>query len=138
MGIFLLINILGIAYLQDEMRDMAGAFNWFTLFILALGTYRLTDIIVYEKVSEPFRMLFMKEVVHGDKKEIRPYITGFRGFLAILLNCNSCTGVWVAMLTVYAFILFPYPTLIVMVIMTLTGFERIFSKIYNCLERNEK
>lgn len=123
--------------LADSRLDIAiASLNWMTLLILALGVYRLTDIIVYEKVCEPFRMLF-KDRVKGDHgiKTRRDATTGLKGFLASLINCNSCMGVWVAAGVVHFFIFMPRAAFIIMVIIALTGFERFFSKLYNFLER---
>ncbi len=104
--------------------------------IMALGIYRLTDVITQESVTEIFRAPFMdKKTMHDgtEKWEMSDY--GFRGFLGTLLSCNACMGVWVSMIVIYFFLFAPNPTLIFMVIMTLTSFERFLSKIYNFLEK---
>jgi hypothetical protein len=41
----------------------------------------------------------------------------------------------VALAAVYFFIWFPRPTFVVLVIFSLTGLERFFSKVYNFLEK---
>ncbi len=139
---FAAVNIIAIYYaattnpivgLSDTRLDFAiSNLDWLTMLILALGIYRLTDIIVFEKVCEPFRLLFTE---HGPDNGRRMATKGLKGFLAQLFGCNSCTGVWVAMTVVYLFVFLPQPTFIFMVIIALTGFERFFSKIYNFLER---
>lgn len=139
---FAAINLLAIYYaatthpidgLSDTRLDFAiSNLDWLTMLVLALGIYRLTDIVVFEKVCEPFRMLFTDM---GPDNSRRASTKGLKGFLAQLFGCNSCTGVWMAMAVVYLFVFFPQPTFIFMVIIALTGFERFFSKIYNFLER---
>lgn len=124
--VFLALNIFLISFASDYVNiyQVISGLNWLILFILGLGVYRLTDVICYEDITKPFRDLFTTQRERG-----------FTAFMQTMINCNACTGVWVAMIVFYGFLLFPIPTFIFMAIMTLTGLERFFSKIYNFLER---
>jgi hypothetical protein len=121
-------NVLALYYLHDTVYAFAGSVSWITLFILGLGAYRLTDIILYEKVTEPVRGIFMHE--EKSKK-----LSSFQKFVNQLFSCNSCFGVWISTVTVYAYIAFPHETFVIMLILCLTGLERLFSKVVNKLEK---
>jgi hypothetical protein len=121
--VFIAINELIWAYHPDALRGALSGLGWSEIFILAMGAWRLTDIITHEGVTE-----FIREPFEGHEE-------GFRGFFGILVSCNSCMGVWVGMLAFYSYVLWPAPTLAFMVVMSLTFFERFFSKIYNVLEK---
>lgn len=124
--VFALINLLIWHYQKIEISAVLLGMDWMTLFILALGIWRLTDIVTHEHVTDVVRAPF----------EGAEY--GFRGFLGTLVSCNACMGVWVSMIVFYCYLFFQAPTMAFMFIMTLTGFERFFSKIYNVLEGHEK
>ncbi len=134
---FILINIAGLYYFRNELDDALLSLGWMTLLVLGLGTYRLTDIIVYEKVTQPIRLLFVGKALLEDGKEVHVSKRGLQAFFHQLFSCNSCMGVWVATLVVYLYVLFPAPTFVVMVIFALTALERLFSKAYSYLEKRE-
>lgn len=91
----------------------------------------MTDIILFEKVTEPVRDIFV-----SDEKTSKQ--TALQKFSTQLFTCNSCFGVWVATVVVYFYILFPTQTLIIMLIMSLTGLERFLSQACNMMEKNSK
>ncbi|MES2623565.1 MAG: DUF1360 domain-containing protein [Patescibacteria group bacterium] len=125
---YIILNALGLYYANPYFHINATNISWITLFILGLGVYRLTDIILYEKVTEPVRNIFIHEE-HAKGQ------SSFQKFINQLFSCNSCFGVWIATLTVYAYLFFPIATFIIMLIMALTGLERLFSKVVNKLEK---
>lgn len=133
--VFLTINFLILRNFGNDIYTSISDLSWFHLLIIALGIYRLTDIITYENVTEFIRAPFMDKKVVDNKEvwEISGY--GFRGFWGTLMSCNACMGVWVSMIVVYLYLFLPTPTFIFLFIMSLTGFERFFSKFYNFLEK---
>jgi hypothetical protein len=133
--VFLLINAVILTKVNINLQAMFASLQWTTIILLALGVYRLTDIITQESVTEFIRAPFMDRTVDGNKETWEISEHGIRGFFGILFSCNACMGVWVSMIVFYFFVFFPAETLVFMVIMALTGFERFFSKIYNFLEK---
>lgn len=128
---YTIANGFGLYYLQDRLVPTIESVSWMTLFILGLGIYRMTDIILFEKVTEPVRDIFV-----SDEKTSKQ--TALQKFSTQLFTCNSCFGVWVATVVVYFYILFPTQTLIIMLIMSLTGLERFLSQACNMMEKNSK
>ncbi len=133
--VFLSINIFILTKYNIDPGLFFSSIQWTTLFILALGVYRLTDIITQEGVTEVIRAPFMDLVIEDGKEVWKKSKQGFRGFWATLFSCNACVGVWVSMIVFYSYLFFGIPVLVFMVIMSLTGFERFFSKLENFLSK---
>ncbi|MCS0672547.1 DUF1360 domain-containing protein [Cytobacillus firmus] len=69
------------------------------LLIFALASFRLTRLIVFDKITEFLRKPFLEEVEEKDENgEIEVYWVvkegRVRGFFGELLSCYWCTGVW--------------------------------------------
>jgi hypothetical protein len=137
--VFLVVNFLILRYLNLNKEIFPLQINWTILTIFILGIYRLTDVITQENVTDFIRAPFMDKKIDENGKETWEYSeTGFRGFFGNLVSCNACMGVWVSMFIVYLYIFLPIPTIIFMLIMMFTSFERFLSKIYNFLEKKGK
>lgn len=125
---YTIANGFGLYYLQDRLVPAFESLSWIILFILGLGIYRMTDIILFEKVTEPVRDIFVSDEKASKQSSLQKFSTQ-------LFTCNSCFGVWVATVVVYFYILFPIQTLVIMLIMALTGLERFISQACNILEK---
>ncbi len=71
------------------------------IFLLGLAAFRLTRLIVFDKITEFIRKPFFEETVEVDKEgnEIVYYSVkekGLKHFLGELLSCHWCTGIWVS------------------------------------------
>ena len=133
--IFILINVCIWYRFPLEVNAALANLNPYVIFISALGIWRLTDIITHEKVTDFIRAPFMVQKIENGEEVWVSHEKGFKGFCAMLVSCNACMGVWVALAVFYFFVFFPIFTLAFMVIMMLTCFERFLSKIYNVLEK---
>ncbi|UAL48683.1 DUF1360 domain-containing protein [Sutcliffiella horikoshii] len=88
--------------------------SWFWFVLLGLASFRLTRLIVLDKIAGFIRKPFMEEIEEkNDKGEIEEYIIikgkGLRRWIGELLSCYWCTGVWVTtglylLMTFYPFI----------------------------------
>ena len=72
------------------------------LLIVGLAVFRLTRMIVFDKIMEPLRRPFFTEIEEKDesgKVEIYliPKEKGFRRWMGELLSCYWCTGFWVSL-----------------------------------------
>lgn len=64
---------------HELVRGMAVNHGWFELLLLALAAFRLTHLVVFDKITEPMRKPF----------EGRP-------FLGTLVTCYWCAGIWIS------------------------------------------
>ncbi len=86
--------------------------NWFFLVLLGLATFRLTRLLVYDKITAFIRAPFheIREEVNSEgSMEHVLYVkgTGIRAFLGELLSCHWCTGVWCAIVLYLGSLFFP-------------------------------
>lgn len=71
------------------------------LLILSLACFRLTRLLVYDKITEIIRSPFFEEMEEENElgeKEIYylPKKDGMKRFFGELLSCYWCTGIWTA------------------------------------------
>ncbi|MEH7115416.1 DUF1360 domain-containing protein [Neobacillus niacini] len=102
------------------MRDI----SWITYVMLILASYRLTHLIVFDKITEFIRKPFMKKVQvetnHGTvTKEIPKSMFGY------LLKCYWCAGVWSAIFLGGGYLLFPKVTFVIILIFSIAGGQSI-------------
>jgi len=85
--------------------------DWFDFILLALAVFRLTRLLVYDRITAFIRKPFheIKEEMEADGTMVEVvYVkgTGVRKFFGELLSCHWCTGVWcsVILYTGYIFL----------------------------------
>lgn len=97
-----------------EMNMLRGGFLVsvppFDALLMALATFRLTRLIVYDKIARWFRELFA-DVRHYEKDgtkwvEVCPHGSGIRATLYDLLQCPWCIGIWAALVVMFSYFVF--------------------------------
>lgn len=137
MVVFTAINVVALYYLSERVGWQADLFALFTPFrlgLFGLGVYRMADVVTEEWVMHGIRALFEDEKEVDGKIVRKPALYGFRGLIASLIHCPSCTGVWVAMILFYVFVFFPTVGTAILAIMALSALERFAAKLYNLME----
>jgi hypothetical protein len=76
--------------------------------ILALAAYRVTHLITTDAIADGFRTRVWKRFPEHTK-------------IGYLITCNWCTGFWVSLILVLAFLILPQVTFVVSLIMALSG-----------------
>ncbi|NRD78081.1 DUF1360 domain-containing protein [Bacillus sp. BRMEA1] len=103
------------------MKDI----SWMTYIMLILASYRLTHLIVFDKITEFIRKPFMKKVktqtAEGtvETKEVPKSMFGY------LLKCYWCAGVWSAILLGTLYLLFPKIAFVIILILSIAGGQSI-------------
>jgi hypothetical protein len=109
--------------------------EYFLFLLFALASYRLTRVIVFDKIAKFIRNPFIdeKEVIEEDGS-LSYYSklksnSGLKCWIGQLLSCYWCVGVWAAtgFYTFYAF--FPTFTLPVLYIFAVAGAASIIETI---------
>lgn len=97
-------------YENEGVTGMLGI-TWLNLVILILASFRLTHLIVYDKITAFLRKPFIEttyELNHqGEIEEvIKIKGSGLRYWIGSLLSCYWCTGIWatIAIILLYAFV----------------------------------
>ncbi|MBW6537864.1 MAG: DUF1360 domain-containing protein [Mariniphaga sp.] len=91
------------------------------LIILALAIYRVTRVVVFEKIFKYFRDFV--------KANNRVY---FMRTLSFIITCPWCAGVWIALVMVIFFYFIPFGVLLVY-IMALSGVASFLVMVSNYL-----
>lgn len=86
--------------------------DWFWFILSALASFRLTRLLVSDKICEFIRRPFLEEIEEiNDQGETEIYIgikgKGVRAWIGELLSCYWCTGVWTSLFLILLFFNFP-------------------------------
>jgi hypothetical protein len=103
-------------------------------FIMALACFRITRLIVFDKITEFLRAPFFDEIKEENEEGIieiyyLPSSTFGKKFIGELLSCYWCTGVWVSTGVVVGFLLFPTVFLPLLLIFAIAGLASILESI---------
>lgn len=110
----------GFIAVQFQLHDVATGvtpFQWFLLFAATFGAAR---IVAREKVASPLR----------DFAEGTP--------LQELVNCPRCIGVWIALVAVTSFILFPTGAMVPLVVFSIAGVNILLQEVMGILTRTSE
>ncbi|KOP81764.1 DUF1360 domain-containing protein [Cytobacillus solani] len=114
--------------------------SFMELLILALASFRLTRLLVYDKITEFIRRPFFEELEETNKDgEVEIYLVpkkgGIRGFFGNLLSCYWCTGVWSSIILCLLY-LFNMPlTLPILLVLAVAGLAALIeTAIQNWME----
>ena len=77
--------------------------------LLGLASFRLTRLIVFDKITEPLRRPFFKEIEEkGEDGMAEIYLVprekGLSGWVGQLLSCFWCVGVWSSLFLVILYL----------------------------------
>jgi membrane protein YdbS with pleckstrin-like domain len=89
---FIIVLAAALMYMKSVRGYYLGSVPPFDALLLALASFRVTRLIVYDKISRWFRDLF---------DDPRGY--GLRHTIHDLLNCPWCIGFWSALILVVAY-----------------------------------
>ncbi len=114
--IFSVFFVIVLAAAVWEMRELRGGFLVsvppFDAFMMAFATFRITRLVVYDKIARWFRELFADRREYEKDGvvwvEVRPYGSGFRHTIHDLLLCPWCIGIWAALAVMFFYFVFPW------------------------------
>ncbi|PLS02908.1 DUF1360 domain-containing protein [Neobacillus cucumis] len=99
--------------------------TFLTLLILSLASFRLTRLLVFDKIFEFIREPFFDEVKEEHDGEVDVYYvpkkTGIKKFIGELLSCYWCTGVWASAFIVGFYYICPDFSGLIILILAVAG-----------------
>lgn len=102
--------------------------------ILALASFRLTRLIVFDKITEFLRNPFFDEVEEENEDGTMevyylPKGTPIKKIIGELLSCYWCTGVWVSAAVVVGHLLLPVVFVPIILVLAVAGLAAILESI---------
>lgn len=100
------------------------------LLIISLATFRLTRLIVFDKITEFIRAPFFEEEtdINADGEEEVYYVPKkgiFTNFIGELLSCYWCTGVWTALAVCIFYFTSPQLATPILIVLAVAGLAAI-------------
>jgi Protein of unknown function (DUF1360) len=86
--------------------------SFFEFFILAFASFRLTRLLVYDKITEFIRLPFYDKIVEKndagyDEIYYIPTTKFFLHHMGVLFSCHWCIGIWNSVILVTSYQLYP-------------------------------
>ncbi|MCD8511625.1 MAG: DUF1360 domain-containing protein [Bacillus sp. (in: Bacteria)] len=108
-----------------------GAFHFI---IFSLAVFRLTHLIVYDRITDSIRNLFITYEEETDEhgtieRAIVIAESGWRKRLGELLSCHWCVGIWCSFFLLIGYLSFPYIFSVVIFIFAAAGVAAIIESI---------
>lgn len=100
--------------------------SWFEFFVISLASFRLTRLIVFDKITEFIRALFLTEEIEiNEKGEKEIYYVPRKGlvrkFFGELVSCIWCTGIWSATALYICYMFWPIYATPLIIIFAIAG-----------------
>jgi hypothetical protein len=117
--LFFIAMVILVGFLMDKNGKKIDDIKLIDLTMMALATYRLTRILVFDKIFKLFRDFI--------RSRSRLYL-----FFVIreIITCPWCAGVWVALVIVVLFFFVPYGKLFIY-LMAISGVASFFVVFIN-------
>jgi hypothetical protein len=104
------------------------------LLLLSLASFRLTRLLIFDKITEFIRAPFFDEIKEenvGGEVEVYyvPKKTGIKKFFGELLSCYWCTGIWASAGIVSLFLTSANFSTAIILILAIAGLASILETI---------
>ncbi|WP_171038246.1 DUF1360 domain-containing protein [Aquibacillus sediminis] len=104
-----------------EGRNILMEISWMTFVMIILASYRLTHLIVFDKITEFIRNPFLtqKKDEHNEMKKVPKSNIGY------LLTCYWCTGIWSAIFLGGIYLWIPQYAIYLIFVLAIAGGQAI-------------
>jgi hypothetical protein len=135
-GFFLVVLVAVLCVIYHITGGFVLAVTPFDALLMAFATFRITRLIVYDKITRWFRELFVKKRLYEkDGKtwvEVLPYERGFFHTIYDLLQCPWCIGFWSALIVLFVYTVFPWASWVIL-FLALAGASTLLQLYANSL-----
>ncbi|HEY4510964.1 MAG TPA: DUF1360 domain-containing protein [Candidatus Paceibacterota bacterium] len=111
--LFALLLVLSIRYVMSAGLLPQGGIPLFDVLLMSLAIFRVTRLVVYDRITAFLRDIFLRSRTVRDAEgrevvERVSYINGPLRTIHDLLDCPWCVGVWVALATLFSYLVFSF------------------------------
>lgn len=103
-----MLVVMGAIILETESRIPLGELVLTDYVLVALASWRLTRLFVYDAITKFFREQFLDVKKVGRGYELVKPPSGPRRTIADLLSCPWCFGVWATATVLFFYLITPY------------------------------
>ncbi|MEQ2525760.1 DUF1360 domain-containing protein [Robertmurraya yapensis] len=108
--------------------------SWMEIVIISLASFRLTRLIVFDKITEFLRAPFFEEEieVNLDGQEEVYFVPKkglFTNFMGELLSCYWCTGIWSTLAICIFYFYWPAYATPILIILAVAGIAAIIETV---------
>jgi hypothetical protein len=105
-----------------------------TFIVLGLACFRLTRLIVFDKITESLRQPFFDEIAEENEDgavEVYylPKSTPIKKFIGELLSCYWCTGVWISAAVITGYFFLPALFVPIILVFAVAGLAAILESV---------
>lgn len=116
--------------------------NWFLLVLFALASFRLTRLIVYDKITKFIRNPFIEEMdIQAEDGSVVTYVKikgrGLQKWIGELLNCYWCTGIWTTAFLMILYYFMPKFAELLLFLLGIAGMAAIIETVVSRLINDE-
>jgi hypothetical protein len=112
--------------------------TWLLLILFIFASFRLTRLIVHDKITAFIRRPFIDEIVVMEEGIPVTYTKikgdGLQHFIGELLSCTWCTGVWSSAFLILIYVLFPSIGEILILLLAIAGAAGVVESIVNKMD----
>jgi hypothetical protein len=110
---------------------MFWGFDLEAILIIGLATFRLTRLLVFDKITDFIRAPFFDEVLEEGEVYLVPKQSGIKRWIGELLNCYWCTGIWVSTLLLGGYVFLPVISFPVILLLAVAAVGGIIETVVN-------
>jgi Protein of unknown function (DUF1360) len=111
--------------------------TWLLLVLLIFSSFRLTRLVVHDKITAFLRRPFIDEITIEEEGVPVIYTKikgkGIQYFIGELLSCTWCSGIWCTALLLLIYVLFPQVGEIIIILLSVAGAAGLVESIVNRL-----
>ncbi|WP_129690306.1 DUF1360 domain-containing protein [Gottfriedia acidiceleris] len=111
--------------------------SWLMLFILILASFRLTRLVVHDKITAFLRRPFIDEITLEENGMPVTYTrikgSGVQYFIGELLSCTWCSGIWCTAILLLIYVFFPHVGEFIIILLAIAGAAGVIETIVNRL-----
>lgn len=109
---FIGVGFAALWYMREARGGYLVSVPPFDTLLMALASFRVTRLVVYDKIARWFRELFAtKREFSRDGRawvEVVAPPRGFRHTVYDLLQCPWCIGIWSSLIVVFCYFIYPW------------------------------
>ena len=134
--LFASVFVVALSVIMKVRGGFPHSVPLFDFFIMAGAAFRITRLVVYDKITRFFREWFVVKATHvrpdGEWVELIAFEKGLRRTIHDLLGCPWCVGFWSALVVVFVYFIFDWGWLAIL-FLAVAGMGSVFQIVSNLI-----